>query len=200
MFKNSKVTWVLLAVIIGLCIWIYVAEFSRPTVIDPRRTEAEQRVKVLTSRLDSAFKAGKEQRQKEYGRRVKDSVERKALKSKSEGWEKRYKELKPVIVIMADTSAILKEFLTVDDSLHAAKGEEIAKLEEVNRMQEKAYDDLVINCDAENRIHAQLMEEKDAIIAIQDKTIKKQGRVIKFLKVMLPTGVVVTLVVVLLMI
>ena len=182
----SKVTVVLLSAITFLTLWIVVAECSRPTPVDPLRIAAEERAEMFKAQLDSAVKAGKAIAKVAEERRVKDSVERRALKLKSEGWERKYREVKPVVVMMADTNEILKQFLALDDSLHAAKGEEIAQLERVNIAQAKVIDELVINQDAINRAHTMLTSQKDAIIAEQDRTIKRQNKKIRFLKVMVP--------------
>lgn len=103
---------------------------------------------------------------------------------------KELRRARGTIQEMIDSIPVLKAYVDLSDSLHELRVERIHTLGRELEFKSNLYDDLIEIKDAKFRVSGVIIDHKDGIIQQQGKTIRKQGRLIKVLKVFIPVALI----------
>lgn len=106
-----------------------------------------------------------------------------ALEHENRTLRKRQATLRPQVQVIADTSAILNEFLTVQDLIQDADSAMIANYAvEVAELRDVAAQ-MIRSDEVKNRIHNELISHKDATIEVLKQDNKKLRRKLVWTKI-----------------
>lgn len=168
--------------ILALAILLVASQFKKPATPDRVRDTRDSTISAQKKKIAVLELRDKDKEAQIKADSLKGLETQKNYIRRAQALQAELIRARADVQALADSTPVLQKFMEVTDSMMVLKDNRIAELESEKSFQRGLYRDLVsIKVDA-SAAKDVIIANQSLIIADQDKTIKKRGRLLKVLK------------------
>lgn len=178
--------WIILILLIAI-VWSQLAQKPIPDAVIKMH---EDSIAVLSGKVDSLQRNDAAKTKALQAATAQERETTQIYRHKESTLTNELQRARRTIQAMIDTVPDLGAYIDISDNLHVLRVARIYTIEREREFKTSLYDDLIEIKDSKFVVRGQIIGHKDIIIDQQAKTIRRQRRLIKWLKIGLPVALI----------